>query len=73
MWIDIFRHLRHAVRRKRPQKFRGNILFLFHYNGPAHLSVLVKDFLTTNNVTALQYPPYSPDLAEADFYLIPTE
>jgi transposase len=35
----------------------------------AHRSVLVKDFLTKNNVTALGHPHYSPDLAAADFYL----
>jgi hypothetical protein len=28
---------------------------------------LVKDFLAKNNVTTLQNPPYSPDLASADF------
>jgi transposase len=32
---------------------------------------LVKDFLTKNNVTTLEHPPYSPDLAPADFYLFP--
>jgi hypothetical protein len=30
---------------------------------------LVKDFLATNNVTTLEDPPLSPDLAAADFYL----
>jgi len=32
---------------------------------------LVKDFLAKNNVTALQYPPHSPDLAQADVYQFP--
>jgi hypothetical protein len=39
--------------------------FLAH-NAPAHRSDVVKD-----NVTKLQNPPYSPDLAKADFYLFP--
>jgi hypothetical protein len=26
-------------------------------------------FLSKNNVTKLEHPPYSPDLAEADFYV----
>jgi transposase len=30
---------------------------------------LVKAFLVKNNVTTLEYPPYSPDLAVADIYL----
>jgi hypothetical protein len=28
-------------------------------------------FLKKNNVTTLEYPPYFPDLAPADFYLFP--
>jgi len=32
---------------------------------------LVKDSLAKNSVTALEHPPYSPDLASADFYLFP--
>jgi hypothetical protein len=32
---------------------------------------LVKDFLSKNNVTTLEHPPYSPDLAPGDFYLFP--
>jgi hypothetical protein len=31
---------------------------------------LVKDFLV-NNVTILKHPLYSPDVASADFYLLP--
>jgi hypothetical protein len=54
-----------------PKNVEAMFLFLFHYNAPANLPVLVKDFLATNNVTTLEHPPYSPDLAEADFYLIP--
>jgi transposase len=67
MRVDIFRHLRHSVRRKSPEKCRTISLFLLHYNAAAHRSVLIKDFLATNNVTALEHPTYSPDLAEADF------
>jgi len=32
---------------------------------------LVKDFLTKKNVTTLEHPTHSPDLAPADFYLFP--
>jgi len=32
---------------------------------------LVKDFLAKSGVTTLEHPPYSPDLAAADFYLYP--
>jgi transposase len=32
---------------------------------------LVKDFLAENSVTTVEYPPCSPDLNPADFYLFP--
>jgi hypothetical protein len=47
MYIDIFRRLRDAIRRKRPEKWR-------HDNAPAHRSVMVKDFLVKYNVAALE-------------------
>jgi len=53
------------------KKWKTNSWFLHHDNAPAHPSVLVKDFLAKNNVTTLEHPPYSPDLAAADFYLFP--
>jgi len=71
MYTDIFCHLWDVVRRKCPQKWRTNSWFLLHDNAPAHWSVLVKDFLAKNNVTTLEHPPYSPDLASAVLYLYP--
>jgi hypothetical protein len=37
----------------------------------AQRSVLVQDILTEDNVTTLEYLPYSPNLATADFYVVP--
>jgi hypothetical protein len=51
MYIDTIRPLRDAVRKKRPEKWRTNNWFFFHYNAPEHRSLLVKNFLTKNNVT----------------------
>jgi hypothetical protein len=31
----------------------------------------VKDFLEEHNMKTLEHPPYSPDLATADFYQFP--
>ena len=36
MYIDILRRLRHALRKKRPEKWRTNSRFLLHDNAPAH-------------------------------------
>ena len=67
----LVRHLRNAVRRKHPEKWRTNSWCLLQDNAPAHRSVVVKDFLAKNNVTTLEHPPYSPDPAPGDFYLFP--
>jgi transposase len=38
---------------------------------PAHNALSVKQFLANKNITVLEHPPYSPDLAPCDFYLFP--
>jgi len=70
MYINIFNHFKGVVRRERPEKWRTNSWFLLYDNAPAHLSVLVKDFLVKNSVTTMEHPQYCPDLASADFYLL---
>jgi len=71
MHRDTRRLPRDKVRRKRPEKWRTNSSFLLHNNAPAHWPALVKDFLSYNNVTTLECPPYFPDLIPADFFLFP--
>jgi transposase len=34
---------------------------------------LIRDFLADTNITVLPQPPYSPDLAPADFFISQTE
>jgi histone-lysine N-methyltransferase SETMAR len=38
-------------------------------NAPSHNSTIVKQFLAQRKVTVLDHPPYSPDLAPADYFL----
>ena len=71
--IDTFRRFRDVVRMKSPEKRRNNSWFLLQENAPAHRSVLVKDCIATNNVTTLEHPLFSPDLAAADSCLLSTE
>ncbi|GBN05375.1 hypothetical protein AVEN_142317-1, partial [Araneus ventricosus] len=61
--LEIPKQLRDAIRRKRPEKWATNDWFLLHDN--------VKKYLDKHSVTTLEHPPYSPDLAPADFYLFP--
>jgi hypothetical protein len=69
IYIDILHRLRDAVRKKCPEKWRNNSLFVLHENAAAHRSVFDMDLLAKNNVKILEHPPYSPDLAPAYFYL----
>jgi len=40
-------------------------------NALAHNALSVKQLLANKNITVLEHPPYSPDLAPCDFYLFP--
>jgi histone-lysine N-methyltransferase SETMAR len=40
-------------------------------NAPGHTAATVADFLAAKRVKSVPHPPYSPDLAPADFFLFP--
>jgi hypothetical protein len=44
---------------------------LLHENAPAHASLLVCEILAKHEMTVIPQPPYSPDLAPADFFFVP--
>ncbi|KAJ4428902.1 hypothetical protein ANN_25896 [Periplaneta americana] len=71
LYVEILRRLRDAVRRKRPEKWVENNWLLMHDNSPAHRAIIVKNFLARHNITALDHPPYSPDLSPPDYFLFP--
>jgi len=60
-----------AVRRKRPEAWTNNTWMLHHDNAPAHASLLIREFFTKHEMTVVPEPPYSPDVAPADFFLFP--
>jgi len=37
----------------------------------SHNATIIKQFLAQQKVTVLDHPPYSPDLAPADYFLFP--
>jgi [histone H3]-lysine36 N-dimethyltransferase SETMAR len=45
--------------------------FLHWDNAPAHTAAVVQDFLAAKAIRTIAHPPYSPDLAPADFFLFP--
>jgi len=70
-YLNILKRLRVALRRKRPEAWTNNSWILHHDNAPAHVSLLIREFLTEHEMTVVPQPPYSPDLAPADFFLFP--
>jgi len=44
---------------------------LHHDSAPAHTSLVVREFLTKNNMTTVPHPAYSPDLAPCNFSVFP--
>jgi len=69
-YSEDLKRLRDGIRRKRSEKWKNNNWFLHHDNAPAHISLVVQQFLTSKNITVIP-PPYLPDLTPCDFFLFP--
>jgi len=70
-YLEVLKSLREKVRRKRPEIFANNSWILHHDNAPAHTELSVREFLATKQITVLENPAYSPDLAPSGFCLFP--
>jgi histone-lysine N-methyltransferase SETMAR len=70
-YVKALKRLTDAVRRKRGELWRDRSLILHRDNAPAHPSLRVSQFLAGKCISVLDHPPYSPDLATADFWLFP--
>ena len=65
------RRLREQIRRKRSDLWKENSWILHHDNAPSHKAFIVNEFLAKNSTNIIEQPPYSPDMAPADFFLFP--
>jgi transposase len=65
------KRLREAVRRKRPEAWTNQTWMLHHDNAPPHTSLLIREFMAKQETIVVPQPPYSPDLAPAEFSLFP--
>ncbi|KAF6327507.1 hypothetical protein mRhiFer1_008231 [Rhinolophus ferrumequinum] len=65
-YLEVLKRLREKV--IQPELFANNS-WLLHHNAPAHMALLVREFLASKQITVLEHPPYSPDLAPNDFFL----
>ena len=65
-------HLHNQVRHSRQELWSDKSWLLHHDNTPAHKAISVRQLLVKKQITALDHPPYSPDLAPCDFWLFPS-
>ena len=70
-YVQILTRLREVVRRKRPHFWSSGDWHLHHVNAPAHSSNVVQQLLSKHSIALLRQPPYSPDIAPCDFWLLP--
>jgi len=70
-YLETLRHLRQAVRKKRPEMWSSGEWLLHHDNSPVHSLLFIRDFCTKNAMTDVPQPSYSPNLVPADFFLFP--
>jgi transposase len=70
-YVEVLKRLIDAVRRKPGELLRARSLILHHDNAPAHSALRVSKFLAGKGMSAMDNPPYCPDLAPADFWLFP--
>ena len=68
LYQKVVTSLRDAVRRKRAELSVNRTWMLHHDNAPAHASLLIQSFLAKHQTSLVSHPPYSPDLAPADFF-----
>ncbi|CAL1266295.1 unnamed protein product [Larinioides sclopetarius] len=66
----VLKRLLLRICRIRPQ-YRNERWNLPHENARPHTAIRVTQFLARHQVTVLDHPPYSLDLAPADFFLFP--
>ena len=70
-YVVVVREFRKRFRRKRPALFKSCQWHFHQDNTLVHNSILVTDYLTKMGINTVPQPPYSPDLAPHDFWLIP--
>ena len=68
-YLEVMWRLQKAIRRKRTELWKNQSWILHYDNAPVHTSMLVREFLAKNKTVLMPQPPYSTDLAIADFFL----
>jgi hypothetical protein len=66
--VNFIKRLIVRVHRVRPEFQESVSWYLLHDNALAHSTGFVSEFLAKRGIPTLSHPPYSPDLAPADFF-----
>ena len=61
--------LHNRVRRSRREMWNDKSWLFHNDNAPARKAISVRQLLVKKQITALDHPPYSPDLTPCDFWL----
>jgi len=72
-YLEVLERLHEKVRRKQPEILANNSWILHHDNAPAHTALSVREFLATKQITVLEHPAYSPDLAPQLLFSVPED
>ena len=59
--------------KKSLELWKNQSWLLHHDNAPAHMSLLVRNFLVNNNTVIMPQPSYSPDFCPCNFLVSKTE
>jgi histone-lysine N-methyltransferase SETMAR len=65
---EVIKKLNARVHRARPEFQESGSWYLLPDIAPAHSLGVVPEFLAKRGILVLSHPPYSPDLAPADFF-----
>ena len=67
-YLEVLERLREKVRRKQPKLSANNSWIMHHDNAPAHTALSARELLATKQITVLEHPAYSQDLAPSEFF-----
>ena len=70
-YVEVLREFRKGFRRKRPALFKSGQWHFQLDNTPVNNSILFTDYLSKMGIKTVRHPPYSPDFAPCDFWLLP--
>jgi len=71
LYQEVLAHLRDAVCRKRPELWENRTWMLHHDSAPAKALLLIRAYLAKHHTSIVPHPPYSSDLAPAEFFMFP--